>query len=115
MMPVREGRVYSFSRLDRETFKGFPGCWPIRFPTLTDVLYSTDGWPSTHQMSINGKFDNIARRDLLDFADKNNIKDASATIDNICEQASRWPEMAKECGVPSFMINAVVPNMLINL
>ena len=25
MMPVREGRVYSFASLDRETFKGLPG------------------------------------------------------------------------------------------
>ena len=25
MMPVQEGRIYSFAGLDRETFKGLPG------------------------------------------------------------------------------------------
>ena len=36
MMPVREGRVYSFPTLDRETFKGLPGL-------LADALPDTYG------------------------------------------------------------------------
>ena len=36
MMPVREGRVYSFANLDRETFKGLPGM-------LADSLPDTYG------------------------------------------------------------------------
>lgn len=36
MMPVREGRVYSFADLDRETFKGLPGM-------LADSLPDTYG------------------------------------------------------------------------
>ena len=36
MMPVREGRVYSFAGLDRETFKGLPGM-------LADSLPDTYG------------------------------------------------------------------------
>ena len=36
MMPVREGRVYSFAGLDRETFKGLPGL-------LADSLPDTYG------------------------------------------------------------------------
>ena len=60
MMPVREGRVYSFANLGRDTFQGLPGmladslpdtygraaylvCWRILCPTLTDVRCSTDG------------------------------------------------------------------------
>ena len=31
------------------------------------------GWTAQHQMSINGKFDNITRQDLLEFAKRNNI------------------------------------------
>ena len=34
-------------------------------------------WTATHQMSINGKFDNITRADLLSLANANNIKNAS--------------------------------------
>lgn len=36
MMPVREGRIYSFAGLDRETFKGLPGM-------LADSLPDTYG------------------------------------------------------------------------
>lgn len=73
------------------------------------------GWTATHQMSINGKFDNITRQDLLTFAQQNNIKDASSIIDEICEAASRWPQIARECDVPTEMINTIVPNLLLNL
>ena len=62
-------------------------------------------------MSINGKFDDITRSDLLAFAAKNNIKDAATVIDNVCEVASHWDEMAKDCGVPSPMIDAIKSNM----
>lgn len=73
------------------------------------------GWTATHQMSINGKFDDITRQDLLSFAALNNIKDASAIIDEICEAASRWPAMAEDCGVPKMMIEAIKTKMLLGL
>ena len=73
------------------------------------------GWTATHQMSINEKFDNITRNDLLEFASNNNIKDATSIIDDVCEAASHWKEMAKDCGVPPAMIDAIIPNMLLNL
>lgn len=71
------------------------------------------GWTSTHQMSICGKFDNFTRDDLLTFASLNNIKNASLTIDQICDQASHWKEMAKECGVPSAMTELIEKNMIL--
>jgi serine/threonine-protein kinase HipA len=73
------------------------------------------GWTATHQMSINGKFDVITHQDLLSFAQQNNIKDASLIIDEICEAASHWPQIARECDVPAEIIEAIVPNMLIRL
>lgn len=72
------------------------------------------GWIATHQMSINEKFDNITRDDLLEFAAKNNIKDAASVIDDVCEAASHWEGIAKECGVPSSMIDAIIPNMILS-
>lgn len=68
------------------------------------------GWTATHQMSINGKFDEITRQDLLTFALQNNIKDAHLIIDEICEATSHWPLIAKECDVPKEMVAAIVPN-----
>ena len=73
------------------------------------------GWTATHQMSINGKFDNITKADLLAFAQQNNIKEAKDIIDEICEIASRWPQMALNCGVPQAMIGNISTNMQFNI
>lgn len=75
----------------------------------------TGRWTSSHQMSVNGKYDNIQRTDLLALADLNGIKNASETIDKICDAASGWAEIAKNCGVPKKIINAITPHLLINL
>lgn len=69
------------------------------------------GWTAQHQMSINGKFDDISRQDLIEFAKRNNIKDAAEIIDRITEVSSRWPLLATECGVPQPMIDAIMPNL----
>ncbi len=73
------------------------------------------GWTASHQMSINGKFDNITRSDLIEFAKRNNIKDATAIIDRVCEIASRWPIIAMECEVPKAMIDSILPEMRLSL
>lgn len=72
-------------------------------------------WTDTHQMSINGKFDDITRQDLLACAASNNIKKANEMIDKVCEVVSRWPETAKNCGVPQEMIDARLPYMLLDI
>lgn len=73
------------------------------------------GWTAQHQMSINGKFDDITRKDLLEFARHNNIKEAAEIIDRITEVSSCWPRMAKECEVPRPMIDAIVPNLKLSI
>ena len=69
------------------------------------------GWTSQHQMSINGKFDKITRRDLLEFAKRNSIKDANLIIDEIIAKASQWPTIARECDVPQKMVDVIFPQM----
>lgn len=73
------------------------------------------GWTAQHQMSINGKFDDITRQDLLEFAKRNNIKEATEIIDRIAEVSSRWPLLAKECEVPQPIIDAIVPNLKLSI
>ena len=95
---------------------GEDGVW--RLSPAYDMGYSYNpngGWTATHQMSINGKFDDITRKDLLECGAKNNIKNASLIIDEVCEVASQWPTMAKECDVPQSMMNDIKANMLIHL
>ena len=92
---------------------GEDGIW--RLSPAYDMGYAYNpqgGWTSTHQMSINGKFDNITRKDLLVFATLNNIKEAESIINEVCEMASRWTEMAKDCDVPPTMVEAIKSNFI---
>lgn len=73
------------------------------------------GWTAQHQMSINGKFDDITRQDLLEFALRNNIKEATEIIDRITDVASHWPLIARECEVPLPMIDAILPSLKLAL
>ena len=92
------------------------GIW--RLSPAYDMGYAYNpkgGWTATHQMSINGKFDDITRQDLLTFAHQNNIKDAAMIIDEVSEVASQWPDLAAECGVPKTVTDTIVSNMLLTI
>lgn len=94
---------------------GEDGRW--RLSPAYDMGYAYNplgGWTSTHQMSINGKYDDINRKDLLEFASLNNIKNAPAIIDEVCEAASGWAALARECEVPVPMVEGILPNMLLD-
>ena len=95
---------------------GEDGRW--RLSPAYDMGYAYNplgGWTSTHQMSINGKYDDITRKDLLEFASLNNIKNAPAIIDEVCEAASGWAALARECEVPVPMVEGILPNMLLDI
>lgn len=66
------------------------------------------GWTSTHQMSINNKWDNITRDDLLHVAYDMNIKHAPTIIDQVVEAVSLWPKLAKEqTDIPQKIIDTI--------
>ena len=91
---------------------GEDGQW--RLSPAYDMGYAFNpqgGWTSMHQMSVNGKFDKISRADLLACAAANDIKEADEIIDQICDAASSWPRIAKDCGVPLSMTEDIVKNM----
>lgn len=95
---------------------GEDGVW--RLSPAYDMGYSYNpngGWTATHQMSINGKFDDITRKDLLECGAKNNIKNASLIIDEVCEIASQWPTIVKGCDVPRSMIDEITANMQLTM
>lgn len=92
------------------------GKW--RLSPAYDVGYAYNphgGWTNTHQMSINGRFDNITRKDLLEFAKRNNIKEPNLIIEEIIEKAAFWPSIASGCGVPKEMIKEIISNIQIKL
>lgn len=66
------------------------------------------GWTATHQMSINNKWDNITREDLLAVASEMNVKGAKQIIDQVVEAVSRWSRLAKENSeIPQSTIDAI--------
>lgn len=88
------------------------GKW--RLSPAYDMGYACNpngAWTSAHQMSVNGKFDDITRADLLELAARNNIRNAGQIIDKVCDTCAGWPKIAKECDVPKIMIDKIVPNL----
>lgn len=89
------------------------GNWRLSPAYDMGYAYNPDGqWTSAHQMSINGKFSDITKDDLLEFGSKNNVKNAARIIDEVCQAASMWPKIARECEVPQKMIDEIQPNMV---
>ena len=66
------------------------------------------GWTATHQMSINNKWDNITREDLLTVASEMNVKGAKKIIDQVVDSVAQWPRLAKEnSDIPQSTIDAI--------
>ena len=67
-----------------------------------DVCYSysqTGKWTSQHQLSLNGKRDNFVKDDLLQAAQKADVKNAKEIIEQIIEIVSNWKVYAKAAEV----------------
>lgn len=76
---------------------GKDGVWHLSPAYDMSWAYRPNGiWTQTHQMSINGKTDQITRADLLAVADEMHIKHASSIIDQVVEAVSRWTKLAKQ-------------------
>lgn len=78
-----------------------------RLSPAYDVTYSynpSGEWTSAHQMNIAGKTDNFTKKDLLDFGDRQGIKNSKDIIEQILEVVSKWPSYAKDAGVKKSQI-----------
>lgn len=92
------------------------GKWKLSPAYDIGYAYNPDGaWTSAHQMSINGKFDDISRNDLLELAARNNIRNASHIIDEVRDACATWHSIAKECEVPKSLIDTITPNMQLHI
>ncbi len=56
-------------------------------------------WTSQHLMSVNGKFNEITREDMLAEADRFGVGDAPKVLDEVRAAIARWPEFAAAAGV----------------
>ena len=56
-------------------------------------------WVSQHNLSINGKRDNITRDDLMAVAKSMNVKKANTIINEISETVKNWNTFAEQVNV----------------
>ena len=92
------------------------GVW--RLSPAFDVIWSfnpTGKWTNRHQMTINGKWDDFTRADLLTVANQHSIKSASEIIDQVTKAVKEWPRYAEECGVPKKILLTISKTHRLNL
>ena len=82
------------------------GVWQLAPAYDMTFAYNPVGnFTSQHQLSINGKRDDFTRHDLLQFAEKMNIKKPIEIIEQIVSVvATNWSKYAEELGIPKEMI-----------
>jgi len=79
------------------------GTWSLSPAYDVNHAYNPQGrWTQRHQMSVNGKFEDITRADLLELADRYVVPAPTQVIDDVFEAVSRWPSFAQEAGVEEF-------------
>ncbi len=80
------------------------GRW--RLAPAYDVTYAeNDAWTRQHQMSVNGKFREITRRDLLEVGDMFDVPGGGREIvAEVVEAVAGWREQARAAGVPGEMV-----------
>ena len=92
------------------------GTWSLS--PAYDVTYAYDPtkkWMKAHQMSINGKRDNINKQDLLALAKNMNIKRAKKIIDEVIGAVSKWELFATQAKIPANQIKAIARTLLMEV
>lgn len=86
-----------------------------------DLAYSYkpgSPWVNSHWMSLNGKRDGFSRADIYSLEKLSPLfsrKKLDGIIDEVTEQVSRWPQLAKEQGVPLSLVNEITANLRLTL
>jgi serine/threonine-protein kinase HipA len=62
--------------------------------------YNPNGeWTYQHLMSVNGKFKDITKKDLMALADRFQVRDAKAIIEEVLEARGEWMKFSKLAGL----------------
>jgi serine/threonine-protein kinase HipA len=78
------------------------GTWEIAPAYDVTHAHNPKGeWTSQHLLSVNGRFDEIARADLLAVSDRFLVPKAKTLLDEVRAAVSDWPKYATEAGVPA--------------
>jgi serine/threonine-protein kinase HipA len=92
------------------------GRWSLSPAYDMSWSYNPKGaWTAKHQMSINGKWDDITRADFLTLAKNVNIKQADAIIEQVKDGVSKWRTFATQYSIPYEMVKAIDSTLLLGL
>lgn len=80
------------------------GRW--RLAPAYDVTYAeNDAWTRQHQMSVNGKFQAISRRDLLEVGEMFDVpKGGREVVEQVAGEVGDWRRHARGAGMPCEMV-----------
>ena len=92
------------------------GKWSLAPAYDLCYAYSPSGkWTSQHQLSLNGKRDGFAMQDLLQIAEKQDIKNAKEIIKQIVDVVSQWTAYANKYKVKPEFIKRIQENLILKL
>lgn len=66
---------------------------------ITFAFNPNNKWTKQHLMSVNGKFTEILREDMMSVADRFMIRDANRIINEVVEAVGQWHEFAGKAGL----------------
>lgn len=83
------------------------GKWSLSPAYDVTYVYNLNARANGHQMSLAGKRNNFTVADLQEFADFEDISKGAEIIEEVLEAIKRWPQFAKEAGVPNVQSDAI--------
>ena len=91
------------------------GEWHLSPAYDLTYTYDPDGFIETlHQMTVNGKNENICFDDLMDVADYAEINNGEDIIGKVAETVSQWSHFAQKAGVTSSLTKEIGNNLIAN-
>ncbi|TAL46259.1 MAG: type II toxin-antitoxin system HipA family toxin [Salinibacterium sp.] len=81
---------------------------------LTHAYSPTSHWLSEHLMSVNGKFRDIRRADLLAVADEFGIERAITAIGAVRDAVESWPEFADAAGLSNELTDEIAKDFVVH-
>jgi serine/threonine-protein kinase HipA len=106
----------NFAFLLREPLVGLPDKAAWEFAPAYDVThaYNPKGvWTYQHLMSVNEKFKEISREDLLAVGDRFGVRRAAVALSDVRAAVENWSEFAGEAGVSEVLKDGVGKDFLL--
>lgn len=91
------------------------GTWKISPAYDITFSYSPGGtWTNVHQSSLNNKYDEFTRDDLLSFGKTFGIKKANHILDEVITAVNQWSKVATELDIPKKEIEVMTKVLRVN-